>query len=72
MTSSAKQPLRVRIVGALALQPMTNNGVARCLSITQQAAHSALTRLCKRGKVRRHGWEKHKGRPAAQLFEITA
>lgn len=68
----SRQPLRERIVGALRLQPMTESAVARCLCVTQQTANSALNRLCRRGEVRRHGWEKRKGRPAAQLFEVRA
>lgn len=72
MTSSAKQPLRERIVGVLTLQPMTINGVARCLSVTPQTAREALVRLCRHGKVRRRGWDKRKGDAAAHLFEVAA
>lgn len=66
-----RPPIRERVVRALALQPMTIRTVARCLSVTQQSANEAMNRMCRRGDIRRHGWERRKGR-AAQLFEVLA
>jgi len=65
------QPLRDRIVCALRLSPMSIDGVALCLSVTPQTAQQSLTRLCKRGQVRRRGWEKRR-KGYAQLFEVAA
>ena len=62
-------PLRNRILGALSLQPMTINCIARCLSVTPQTAQDSVSRLCRRGKVRRNGHARRKGYAPA-LFEV--
>lgn len=64
-------PLRERIIGALALQPMPINQVAKCLSVQPETARVALNRLAAHGRVRRHGWAQYKHGKAC-LFEIAA
>ena len=64
-------PLRERIIGALALQPMPINQLAKCLSVQPETARMALVRLAAHGRVRRHGWAQCK-RGKACLFEIAA
>ena len=66
-----KPRLGRRVVGALALSPMTINSLARCLCVTPQSAQGALVRLERSGLVQRRGWERRKG-AAAHLFELAA
>lgn len=62
-------PLRDRVVGALRLQPMSIEQVARCLSVTSETARVSLRRLERRGAVRVHGWVQAK-RGKATAFEV--
>jgi predicted ArsR family transcriptional regulator len=62
-------PLRERVVGALRLQPMSINQVARCLSVSAETARESLHRLERRGVVRVHGWVQAK-RGKAMSFEV--
>lgn len=63
-------PLRERVIGALQLQPMSIQQVARCLSIHPETARMSLRRLERRGSVRVNGWTRaRKGKAVA--FELS-
>ena len=50
-----KQPLRLRILGALALQPMTNGQLQRVLSASEAGIRAQLRRLKASGEVQAQG-----------------
>lgn len=60
-----------RVLGVLALRPMTTDQIARCLCVSAETARQNLVRLETVGSVRRHGWSKAKTRQA-QVFEVAA
>lgn len=72
-----------RIVGALALRPMTIKQLATCLSVTPEGARFAVESQVRRGFVRRRGFARSRSRylskirgsvvraSHSQLFELT-
>jgi predicted ArsR family transcriptional regulator len=67
MTSSAKPPVRERIPSVLALQPMTVEQLAKCLSVHPHTIRRALPLA----GVRRAGTERSNGRPWIR-YEVAA
>jgi len=49
-----------RIVGALALRPMTIQQLATCLCASDEGARAALNTQIDQGFVRRHGFVRHR------------